>query len=300
MGDAAGKKPKIFSRRKKAAIAIVAACLVAGGIWYFATDHPRADLTLDLGNGVTMKLVLIPAGTFTMGSPPTELGRSPNEGPQHEVTISKPFYMGIYTVTQEQYEQVMGTNPSKYNGASKPVDNVSWDDATEFCRKLSQKTGKRVKLPTEAQWEYACRAGTTTAYNIGDTLSPSQANCNFGASNATPGYWERFTGWVRSFLPAGKEPQGGPKPVGIFKPNGFGLFDMHGNINQWCADWYGEDYYATSPPTDPAGPESGMKRVQRGGDWLCNPRICTSALRFEEVPDLRHHCFGFRVVLDSE
>ena len=301
MGDAVDNKPKRFSRRKKAAIAIVAACLLAGGVWYYATDHhPKADMALDLGNGVTMKLVLIPAGTFTMGSPGTEPGRGSEEGPQHAVTISKPSYMGIYPVTQEQYEQVMGTNPSRFKGASNPVETVSWDDATEFCKKLSQKTGKRVRLPTEAQWEYACRAGTTTAYNTGPAISPGEADCDFSGSSATPGYWAKLKGWVRSFFPAGKQPQGGPKPVGSFKPNDFGLYDMHGNIWQWCADWYGDDYYAHSPSSDPAGPESGSPRVLRGGSWSVDPRSCRSAYRFWIDPDHRRSVFGFRVVLDSE
>ena len=300
MGDAAGRRPKAFSRRKKVALAVFAACLLAGGIWYYATDRPKVDLTLDLGNGVTMKLVLIPAGKFTMGSPATEPDRNPHEGPQHEVTIGKPFYMGIYAVTQEQYEQVMGTNPSEFKGAKNPAHNVSWNDATEFCKKLSEKTGRRVKLPTEAQWEYACRAGTTTAYNSGATVSPGQADCDFSGSNATPGLWQKFTAWVRSFFPAPKQPQGGPKPVGSFKPNGFGLYDMHGNIFQWCADWYARDYYANSPTTDPAGPENGLERVERGGSYNQYPQFGRSAVRFSDDPSLRTRGGGFRVVLDSE
>ena len=217
MDDAADWKPKTFTRRKKAAIAVFAVCLLAGSIWYCATGRAGrhgADLTFDLGNGVKMPLVLIPAGKFTMGSPASEPGRSPDEGPQHQVTITEPFYMGIYTVTQDQYQQVMRTNPSDFKGGNNSVENVSWDDAMEFCKKLSQKTGKRVRLPTEAQWEYACRAGTTTAYNTGNTLKPGQADCDFPPSTATPGYWEKFTAWVRSFFPAGTQSQGGPKPVG--------------------------------------------------------------------------------------
>jgi len=300
MGDAVGSKPKAFSRRKKTALAVLLACLLVGGIWYCATDHPRADLTLDLGNGVTMKLVLIPAGTFTMGSPATEPDRSPDEGPQHEVTISKPFYMGIYSVTQEQYEQVMSSNPSHHKGANDPVGTVSWDDATEFCKKLSQKTGKKVRLPTEAQWEYACRAGTNTAYNTGAKLSPGQADCNFSASSATRGTWEKLTGWVRSFFPAPKQTQDGPRPVGSFRPNGLGLYDMHGNISQLCADWYGDDYYANSPTTDPTGPESGKCRVLRGGNWIFNSLICRSSNRDRVDPAFRVINYGFRVVLVAE
>ena len=300
MGEA-GDKTKRFSRRKKATLAALLACLVGGVIWYFATDHPRADMTLDLGNGVTMKLVRIPAGTFTMGSPPTEPGRNPNEGPQHGVTISKPFYMGVYTVTQEQYEQVMGTNPSTYKGANNPVETVSWDDATEFCKKLSQKKGRKVRLPTEAQWEYACRAGTTTAYNTGLTLSLGQADCDFSASSVgPPGNWEKLKDWVRSLFPAPKRNQGGPRPVGSFKPNSFGLYDMHGNIFQWCADWYLEDSYVNSPKADPKGPENGEFRVQRGGSWDDLPRTCRCAFRSWGSQAFWDDNIGFRVVLDSE
>ena len=303
MDEAADWKPKTFTRRKKAAIAVLAVCLLAVGIWYCAAGRAgrhKVDMTLDLGNGVKMPRVLIPAGKFTMGSPASEPDRAPDEGPEHQVAITEPFYMGIYPVTQEQYQQVMGANPSSLKGANNPVVNVSWGDAMEFCKKLSQKTGKRVRLPTEAQWEYACRAGTTTAYNTGNTLKPGQADCYFPASTAGPGYWEKFKAWVRSFFPAGKQSQGGPKPVGSFSPNAFGLHDMHGNVWQWCADWYGEDYYANSPAINPTGPRDGTFRVLRGGGWISNPQFCRSAFRICIVPGYRDFGVGFRVVVDSK
>ena len=300
MGDEAGKKPKRFSRRKKAAFAVLLACLLAGGVWYFASDHPRADLTLDLGNGVTMKLVLIPAGTFTMGSPPTELGRSPNEGPQHEVTISKPFYMGIYTVTQAQYEQVMGTNPSFFKGANNPVETVSWDDATEFCKKLSQKTGKRVRLPTEAQWEYAARAGTTTAYAFGEGISQDQAS--FGKRYQLPAPRSSRRGSNRKTVQPSIRirPNMHTNVAASFQPNGFGLYDMHGNVWEWCEDVYDAQYYARSPRLDPLNTVEGASRVLRGGSWVTKASTLRSANRSRAWPDLRTAFYGLRLVRVKE
>ena len=295
MGDAVDKvvdkKARTVSRRTKAGIAVIVACLAAGGIWYYMTGHWQ-ETVLDLGNNVKMRLVLIPAGKFMMGSPATEAGRSSDGGPQHEVTISKPFYMGVFEVTQEQYEQVMGVNPSSFKGAKNPVENVSWDEAVEFCRKLSARTGKKVMLPTEARWEYACRAGTTTAFRTGDVLKPGQANAVIPSN---PGVWDRIMAWV------GKS--SGQKtiqttPAGGFPPNGFGLYDMHGNVWEWCGDWYGEDYYANSPKTDPQGPDSGSGRVLRGGSWNYDPRICRSANRNRDTPDYRSSEYGFRVAVD--
>jgi len=298
MGDAVDKvvvkKARTVSRRTKAGIAVVATCLAAGGIWYHMAGRsgPWPETVLDLGNSVQMRLVLIPAGKFMMGSPATEVGRVSDEGPQHDVTISKPFYMGVFEVTQEQYEQVMGVNPSRFKGAKNPVEMVSWEEAVEFCKKLSARTGKKVMLPTEAQWEYACRAGTTTAFHTGDALKPGQANADFPSN---PGLWDRIMAWV-GMSSAQKIIQ--TTPAGSFPPNGFGLYDMHGNIWEWCSDWYGEDYYANSPKTDPRGPDSGSYRVLRGGGWYDGPQICRSADRGRSSPDLRDHSIGFRVAVD--
>jgi len=243
-----------------------------------------------------MRLVLIPAGKFMMGSPATEAGRGSDEGPQHEVTISKPFYMGVFEVTQEQYEQVMGNNPSSFKGAKNPVETVSWDDAIGFCRKLSARTGKKVMLPTEAQWEYACRAGTTTTFHTGDALEPGQANADFPAN---PGVWDTIMAWVGKFLPQ-KAKTNQTTPAGSFPPNDFGLYDMHGNVWEWCSDWYGEDYYANSPKTDPQGPDSGLARVLRGGGWGYDPQYCRSADRGRDDPVNRlGYYVGFRVVVLS-
>jgi len=300
MGDAVDKvvdkEARTVSRRAKAGIAVIAACLVAGGIWYHMAGRPGhwPETVLDLGNNVKMRLVLIPAGKFMMGSPATEMGRLSNEGPQHEVTISKPFYMGAFEVTQEQYEQVMGVNPSCFKGAKNPVEQVSWDDAVEFCKKLSARTGKKVMLPTEAQWEYACRACTTTAFHTGDVLKPGQANAVFPSN---PGVLDRIMAWL-GMSPAKKTML--TTPAGSFLPNGFGLYDMHGNVGEWCSDCYA-DSYANAKNQDPTGPDSGSDRVLRGGRW-CDaplPQFCRSAYRYWYSPGLRSSIIGFRVAVDS-
>jgi formylglycine-generating enzyme required for sulfatase activity len=301
MGDAVDKavdkvvdkKARKVSRRTKVGIAVIAACFVAGGIWYYLAGPGQwQETVLDLGNNVKMRLVLIPAGKFMMGSPATEAGRDSEEGPQHEVTISKPFYMGAFEVTQEQYEQVMGVNPSFFKGAKNPVETVFWEDAVEFCRKLSARTGKKVMLPTEAQWEYACRAGTTTAFHTGDALKPGQANADFPSN---PGLWDRIMAWLG--MSSGQETIQ-TAPAGSFPPNDFGLYDMHGNVWEWCSDWYGEDYYANSPKTDPRGPDSGSDRVLRGGSWDDDPLNCRSANRFWHSLGFQSCYFGFRVAVD--
>jgi formylglycine-generating enzyme required for sulfatase activity len=218
---------------------------------------------LDLGGGVTMKLALIPAGKFMMGE----------DKDQHEVTISKPFYMGVTEVTQAQYEAVMGTNPSIFKGATNPVDRVSWNDATEFCKKLSEKTRQAVRLPTEAEWEYACRAGSKTKFCFGD---------------ADGGLGDYAWYQVNS--------GGTTHPVGQKKPNAWGLFDMHGNVWECCADWYGD--YPKGAVTDPQGPASGPYRVLRGGSWFDIPIYCRAARRSDgRTPDLLGTNNGFRVVV---
>lgn len=241
------------------------------------------ELTLELGNGVTMKLTLIPAGKFMMSSPKDEMGRGEEEGPQHEVTISRPFYMGVYDVTQAQYEQVMGANPSRFKSSGNPVETVSWLEAVAFCEKLSRQTGRTVALATEAQWEFACRAGTATPFNTGATLAADQANYD-----ATYVYGSGVKGEFRQKT----------TPAGSFKPNAFGMFDMHGNVWQWCADWYDKAYYAGSAAVDPKGPETGNLRVLRGGCWHVYPGDCRSAYRFGLQPEIRADRAGFRVVVD--
>ena len=237
-----------------------------------SNSEATGNLTLDLGGGVTMKLVLIPAGKFMMGSPDSEQGRQGSEGPQHEVIITKPFYMGVTEVTQAQYEAITGTNPSHLKDATNPVEMVSWNDATEFCKELSEKTRQAVRLPTEAEWEYACRAGTATAFSFGD-------------SDSALGDYAWYTS------NSGRTTH----PVGQKKPNAWGLYDMHGNVWEWCAGLYGG--YPNDAVTDPKGAASGTRRVLRGGGWFGNPAHCRSASRRYDSPDNRSSRCGFRVVV---
>ena len=241
-------------------------------------------LTLDLGGGVKLELVLIPAGKFMMGSPENEKYRQANEGPQHEVTISKAFYMAKNLVTQEQYQKVMGVNPSNFRGAQNPVEVVGWEDAQGFGKKLSATPGKTVRLPTEAEWEYACRAGSTTAFSFGDDdkdlgdyawygSKPDVKGCPPGNSNSTS------------------------HPVGQKKPNSWGVYDMHSNVWEWCQDWYGK--YLPDAATDPQGPAQGTERTVRGGSWYGNSGNCRSAYRLRYAPTRRGGNVGFRVVVEA-
>ena len=219
----------------------------------------------DLGKGVNLEMVLVPAGKFMMGSPASENGRSTNEK-QHEVTITKPYYMGKYEVTQEQWEAVMGDNPSKIKGKKLPVTEVSWLDCQEFIKKLNAKTNGSYRLPTEAEWEYACRAGTSTAYSYGDSLKKSDANTDSGSIMA----------------------------AGSYKPNAFGLHDMHGNVWEWCEDWKAN--YPAEFVKDPKGPATGEYRVLRGGAFLSNVSAARSSYRDRTIsPTNRDDTFGFRL-----
>ena len=243
-------------------------------------------LTLDLGGGVSMKLVKIPAGTFMMGSPAGEKDRFSDEGPQHKVTLTKPFYMGVYEVTQEQYEAITGKNPWKGEIYAKEnpahaASYISWDDAVAFCKALSRKTGKDVRLPTEAEWEYACRAGTATRFSHGDDGDYSQLG-DYAWYNANA--WDKGEQYAHA--------------VGRKKPNAFGLYDMHGNVWEWCSDYWGEKY-ANADARDPQGPASGSARVLRGGSWGSAPLCCRSASRNWDNPDLRFYNVGFRVAVSS-
>jgi formylglycine-generating enzyme required for sulfatase activity len=251
----------------------------------------HVDLSPEIINSIRMKLVLIRAGEFMMGSPPDEKERNSNEGPQHRVRITRPFYLGAHEVTQWEYEIVMGANPSSFKAPTHPVENVSWDDAVMFCQKLSalpkEKAAKRQYcLPTEAQWEYACRAGTTTAFAFGDTLSPTDANFAGGSHR---------TG-RRNRGPASE----GTTLVGSYRANAWGLYDMHGNVWEWCADWYDSGYYGNSLVEDPTGPVGGSNRVFRGGGWLFIAWYCRSAYRIYFSPGARIDYLGFRVSLVAE
>jgi len=230
-------------------------------------------------------MVKIKAGSFMMGSPRGEKGRDDDEA-QHRVTISKPFLIGKYEVTQKQWQAVMGNNPSRFKGEDLPVERVSWYEAKLFCNKLNKLffAGKLPKgycfdLPTEAQWEYACRAGTTTALNNGKDLTSESGDC--------PNLDE--VGWY------GKDSGETTHAVGRTRPNAWGLYDMHGNVWEWCRDWYG-DYGGDA--VDPAGPASGSVRVYRGGGWSGIARYCRSADRENfDGPGNRNGNRGFRLAL---
>lgn len=222
----------------------------------------------NIGNGITLEMVAIPGGSFVMGSPDTEAGRSSYEGPQRTVNIPA-FFMGQYEITQEQYQAVMGNNPSEFKGAKLPVEKVSWNDAVEFCKRLSQKTGKTYRLPSQAEWEYACRAGTKTPFYFGETITPDLVNYN------------------------GNNPYGGaPKglyrkqttDVGNFSPNAFGLYDMHGNVWEWCSH----------PDNDRSD-----RRVRCGGSWKDAAVNCRSAYRLSNSAGDRYSDIGFRVAMVS-
>jgi formylglycine-generating enzyme len=245
-------------------------------------DPPTVGFTNSLG----MKFAWIAPGTFTMGSPKEEEGRNEDEI-QRQVTLTKGFYLGLHTVTQEEWTKLMDKNPSKFTGAANlPVEQVNWNECQEFIAKLAEKEKKPYRLPTEAEWEYACRAGTTTPFSCGDTISTEQANYNGGYAYGSGGkgvYREKTM------------------PVGSFPPNAWGLFDMHGNVWQWCQDWL-EIHPKTAAPeavTDPVG-KTGNSRVLRGGSWIDNPVECRSAYRGGSQPALRHSLVGFRLCLSEE
>ena len=238
----------------------------------------------DLGNGIKLEMVYIPGGSFLMGSPNTESKRCDNEGPQHKVTL-KPFYMSKYPITQEQYQVIMGDNPSYFKGKNLPVEKVSWYDATNFCQKLSKKIGEKYSLPSEGQWEYACRAGTTTPFYFGETITPKLVNyrCNYTYGNGPKGQY-----------------RGKITPVGKFPPNAFGLYDMHGNVWEWCADDFHENY--NGAPTDGSVWLNGDKDKGRlrGGSWASGPTDCRSAYRnYYHRRDGHDYNVGFRLVCDG-
>jgi formylglycine-generating enzyme required for sulfatase activity len=245
-------------------------------------------VSVEIANSLDMKLKLVPAGEFMMGSPGSDGRAQACERPQHKVRITKPFYLGVYEVTQGDYKKVMGENAKSAGwfsleggGAEEvsgvdvschPVENVSWEDAAEFCRRLSAREEIAYRLPTEAEWEYACRAGTTTLYSFGDD-AVSLAEYAWHKDNS----------------------DSVAHPVGGKRPNAWALHDMHGNVWEWCADWYDPGYYDESPMDDPPGPETGSFRVFRGGSWKHFSWNCRSAGRGRDKPTPRMH-LGFRVV----
>ncbi|WP_442932885.1 formylglycine-generating enzyme family protein [Microcoleus sp. herbarium13] len=260
--------------------------------------HQAQFISEDLGSDVILDMVAIPGGSFVMGSPDTEAERFDNEGPQRTVNIP-PFFMGKYEVTQAQYQAVMGNNPAFFKGAKRPVELISWDEAVKFCQKLSQKTSKTCRLPSEAEWEYACRAGTTTPFYFGETITPDlvnyDGNVSYGA--APKGLYREQT-----------------TDVGSFPPNAFGLYDMHGNVWEWCADPWHDNHEGAPSDGRVWDGSSNYNRYQtydllvnikndyrtrllRGGSWNFDPAHCRSAIRdFSNAPDHANEYIGFRVV----
>ncbi len=265
-----------------------------------ATAPPKIEV---LTNSIGMKLARIPAGKFVMGSPRTEPERVRGEV-SHEVTISQPYFLGVYEVTQAEFAKIMGGQiqstfgNNNGGGPDHPMENLEWAQAAEFCRKLSTQpdelsAGRKYRLPTEAQWEYACRAGTATAFHGGASLSSLKANCN-GKSpygDAEPGPYLRHTA-----------------KVGSYPANAFGLYDMHGNVSEWCADWYAPEAYDENAQIDPRGPPVGtfpddfgnFYLVVRGGSWLDDARACRSAYRQRAMHKNRYPWIGFRVACDVD
>ena len=242
----------------------------------------RLGRPTEVTNSIGMTFTLIPAGHFTMGSPPQEAGRGETEQ-LHRVTLTRSFYLGTTEVTQGQWLQVMEENPSFLEGDELPVETVTWEQAVEFCRRLSGIEQHTYRLPTEAEWEYACRAGTATPFSTGDTISAADANYD-----ARKTYGNGVAGAFRE----------ASTPVASFPPNAWGLHDMHGNVWEWCSDWFGE--YPASEITDPKGAEEGTTRVVRGGCWINDPAICRSANRGDTVPISWNFHFGFRVVREVD
>ena len=254
---------------------LAASCLLA---------QPPKELT----NSIGMKLVLIPKGSFIMGSPTSEKGRRGADETQHEVTLTNDYYLGVFEVTQAQYLKVMGENPSYFQGLSlagdsnnHPVDSVTWDDAVAFCKKLSdlpeeKEAGRLYRLPTEAEWEYACRAGSNTTYYFHDDSRVLPIN-GWYIENSSKNLFE------------------GPPhthPVGQLNPNAWGLYDMHGNVSEWCSDWNGD--YPKGAVSNPTGPSTGLYHVVRGGAFTSNSEACRCAYR---GGDVRPDFFGFRIAL---
>lgn len=225
-------------------------------------------------NTISMEFVLIPSGSFRMGGDKEFEQAEDHENPRHIVKISQAFYMGRYTVTQAQWSAMMDNNPSEFKDDLRPVEKVSWNDVQVFIQKLndSEETVK-YRLPTEAEWEYAARAGTQSSYAFGSD-----------------------TGILSQYAWYHNNSGGHTHPVGQLKPNAWGLYDMHGNIHEWCQDWFDREYYAQSPPIDPSGPSSGLAKALRGGDWGSQDWYCRCASRSLSSADRRSNRVGFRLI----
>jgi formylglycine-generating enzyme required for sulfatase activity len=250
-------------------------------------------------NSIGMRLVRVRAGAFGMGASADQLDQSKCET-LHRVELFKDFFIGAYEVTQAEYECLMGRNPSHFSPSGQgrsdvrrlntdrfPVEQVSWNDAVTFCERLSKKEGKRYRLPTEAEWEYACRAGTTSAFWWGDEIERFQVNCDADATGCSHGIFGHSADYL-----------GRTEIVGAYDANAFGLYDTHGNVAEWCQDWFECGYYGRTPLKNPPGPEKGSRRVIRGGDFRRYAFVCHSAFRMHAKPETQDRTIGFRAVLE--
>jgi formylglycine-generating enzyme required for sulfatase activity len=253
--------------------------LISGKIKITKTPGSAQHFVEELGNGVKLEMVYVPGGQFMMGSPKEEES-SDDERPQHSVNVPS-FLMSKYPVTQAQYETIIGSNPSRFKGSQRPVESVSWDDAQAFCQKLAKQKDKPYCLPSEAEWEYACRAGTKTPFYFGETISPDVVNYN-------------------GYFPYGQAPKGvyrqSTTDVGIFPANSFGLYDLHGNVWEWCQDTWHENYQGAPTDSSPRLNDNNS-RLLRGGSWYHYASYCRSAYRGRHYPDGRSNDFGFRLAL---
>ena len=249
-----------------------------------------------------LRMMLIPAGSLVMGSPEKEPERKNSEDPQHTVTLSQ-FFMAKYPVTQSQWRvvanlpqinQKLNTEPSNFKGDMRPVEQVTWYDAVEFCNRLTNYTNRQYRLPAEAEWEYACRANTTTPFHFGKTISTNYANYK-GIDSEVDG---KFSTGNYNNGPKGNF-LGSTTPVDLFSfPNSFGLYDMHGNVWEWCQDHWHDSYHKEEVPTDGSAwlsKDENAMRVRRGGSWSTSPRNCRSAYRGKSPPYKTAYCFGLRV-----
>jgi formylglycine-generating enzyme required for sulfatase activity len=260
-----------------------------GNEWQQKTERITVSgYELELAKGIAITMVQIPAGSFQMGSPDTEAERESNEGPQHRVELQS-FFLGQTPVTQAQWQAVanwpqvelkLNPDPARFKGANRPVEQVSWKEAMEFCRRLSQRSKLVYTLPSEAQWEYACRAGTTTPFAFGDTLTPGLANYdgNYTYGSGPKGQYRQQT-----------------TEVGSFAGNAWGLQDMHGNVWEWCLDPWHDSYRGALADGSAWTAGGGISRLLRGGSWRLHPAICRSAYRSGIHPGIRDGLIGFRV-----
>ena len=268
---------------KNAILALGVSLAMLAGLCAYGNEKGEFTGVVTLPGGVQLKMIKVEPGSFMMGS---ENGES-DEKPVHRVTLTKPYYLGETEVTQAQWRAVMGNNPSHFQGDSRPVEQVNWNDAMAFCRKLNDQgkapKGWKFTLPTEAQWEYACRAGTTTNYSYGDASDVEKMNFdgNYPYGGGSKGVYRQETVAVKS----------------LGYKNAWGFYDMHGNVYEWCLDWYGSRSYSSGVVTDPQGPDSGSRRVLRGGGWHNRARRCRSASRDDDGPGFRFSYFGFRLAL---